>query len=528
MADEEGVKLTAYGYPGDATPDWNSEHGIGDRNNQLVAGPDPTSVALTESERLARFGVEGKSTGEVFEYGGRTYRDDDTAPESDRRIDVFSPDHPPDVGGHASLSASRDDYQIHRPRTEAEYEAMYAPDMPDYRAENEAWHQVHDEESPAKPDTRAPLAAFRTDHPEFGAESDESVLDAMHKRIAPEMDIGKFSDLARQPNGLQSIQNEAMSGLSLIQKIKRMVPALADEDNDKLTKEVYDKLVSQKRIDPQLTDFTDFSDRANPKKGVLNAIANQGMQAWKGAGRESSSQTHAFAAEAYEMPETALDLGQEFYNVLDNPYISGTFLSPDAPKVGSTLKTWAQAADDWLIKNGLGQANDYWDGFLNWMHGQAQAQTKQAQVDATRAAQAQGAAGTAGRVVGGAITGTALQASTILVPGAEAKAAIALAGAWEGLSKYGEAIQAGQDNALLAGIEGAGTGAMARYMMHSPAGRLATGFFNWSANSGNDEVQRLINGEPTDWTEFAMKSGVDVLTGILIGKSSEKGVYRAS
>jgi len=37
------------------------------------------------------FGVEAPSTGNVFNYHGRTFRDDDTAPEGDRRIDVYDP-----------------------------------------------------------------------------------------------------------------------------------------------------------------------------------------------------------------------------------------------------------------------------------------------------------------------------------------------------------------------------------------------------------------------------------------------------
>jgi hypothetical protein len=88
-----GVKITDYGYAGDSTPDWNSAHGIGDHNNQLQAG---LSVALTRSMRQKLFGTSGRSTGRTFQYGGNTYRDDDTAPESDERIDRYSPNHASD------------------------------------------------------------------------------------------------------------------------------------------------------------------------------------------------------------------------------------------------------------------------------------------------------------------------------------------------------------------------------------------------------------------------------------------------
>jgi hypothetical protein len=86
----DGVKITHYGYAGDSTPDTNSMKGIGDRDNRLQAG---ISVALTQSMRRKLFGRGGKSTGQTFQWprGGRTYRDDDTAPQSDLRIDVYDP-----------------------------------------------------------------------------------------------------------------------------------------------------------------------------------------------------------------------------------------------------------------------------------------------------------------------------------------------------------------------------------------------------------------------------------------------------
>jgi hypothetical protein len=83
-----GTKFTHYGYKKDSTPDWNSAHGIGDRNNRLA---DRYSAALTLSERFARFGTRGHSTGQEFVFAGHRLRDDDTAPESDRRVDLYDP-----------------------------------------------------------------------------------------------------------------------------------------------------------------------------------------------------------------------------------------------------------------------------------------------------------------------------------------------------------------------------------------------------------------------------------------------------
>ena len=84
----DGYQFTHYGYPGDSTPDSNSMAGIGDRANKLVPN---ASVALTQSARERLFGVSGKSTGKRFIAAGVEFEDDDSAPQSDLRIDVYDP-----------------------------------------------------------------------------------------------------------------------------------------------------------------------------------------------------------------------------------------------------------------------------------------------------------------------------------------------------------------------------------------------------------------------------------------------------
>ena len=49
------------------------------------------SAALTRAQRQAMFGVAGKSTGREFPWQGHILRDNDTAPESDRRVDIYDP-----------------------------------------------------------------------------------------------------------------------------------------------------------------------------------------------------------------------------------------------------------------------------------------------------------------------------------------------------------------------------------------------------------------------------------------------------
>ena len=92
------MRVTHYGYekPGEQYYDKNSARGIGDRDNMLTYDPEGiTSVALSPSYRLARFGTKGQSTGEVFQVGNRLFRDDDTTSSKlkDHRIDIYDPNN---------------------------------------------------------------------------------------------------------------------------------------------------------------------------------------------------------------------------------------------------------------------------------------------------------------------------------------------------------------------------------------------------------------------------------------------------
>jgi hypothetical protein len=90
------VRVTHYGYEKPHPKNWdpNSAMGIGDRDNMLTYDPEGiTSVALSPSYRLARFGRQRPSTGTVFQVGDRLFRDDDTTADKvkDHRIDIFDP-----------------------------------------------------------------------------------------------------------------------------------------------------------------------------------------------------------------------------------------------------------------------------------------------------------------------------------------------------------------------------------------------------------------------------------------------------
>jgi hypothetical protein len=88
------TKITAYGYPGDTSPDSNSSNGIGNHDNQLspFTGNGVSDAALTASA-AQEYGVSIGQTFTVTGSNGQTYtlRYEDTAPESDSRIDIYDP-----------------------------------------------------------------------------------------------------------------------------------------------------------------------------------------------------------------------------------------------------------------------------------------------------------------------------------------------------------------------------------------------------------------------------------------------------
>jgi P-type conjugative transfer protein TrbL len=97
--------ITAYGYPGDLTPDSNSSNGVGNRNNKLVpfGSAAVTSAALSPEYAFQR----GIALGQQFTQpaaNGQTYnlRYDDTKPDSggDQTVDIYDPNSLLTQGGN--------------------------------------------------------------------------------------------------------------------------------------------------------------------------------------------------------------------------------------------------------------------------------------------------------------------------------------------------------------------------------------------------------------------------------------------
>jgi hypothetical protein len=98
-----GVKITHYGYAGDSTPDWNSEHGIGNHNNQLVPG---TSIAFSP-DLIAEYHLTVGQSVTVTLANGQTLTgrfDDTTAADLTGRVDIYDPNNTITFDGAAVAS----------------------------------------------------------------------------------------------------------------------------------------------------------------------------------------------------------------------------------------------------------------------------------------------------------------------------------------------------------------------------------------------------------------------------------------
>jgi hypothetical protein len=98
-----GVKITHYGYAGDSTPDWNSEHGIGNHNNQLVPG---TSIAFS-SDLIAEYHLTVGQPVTVTLANGQTLTgrfDDTTSADLTGRVDIYDPNNTITFDGAAVAS----------------------------------------------------------------------------------------------------------------------------------------------------------------------------------------------------------------------------------------------------------------------------------------------------------------------------------------------------------------------------------------------------------------------------------------
>lgn len=523
MADDD-IQVTEYGgsvpgdQPGGETYDYNSYHGIGDRQNALVPG---LSVALTPEEREARFGTSGKSTGREFEYEGKTYRDDDTAAQyfkgrdEGKRIDDYQ------GGGSAgALGRVRSEGSL-GPENLLGATSDYSGAEPSSEIPGVSLDPATSDQEAEAINTESPYEAWRRNNPLLAdVVPKEKVISDMHASIAPEMDPGRFGFLAEQPNGYQAIKN-IQNKVSPLQQWRKDHPEFAFYTDEDVSKDTYNKMVQQGRINPAQYDYGAFLQVFNPQ----NPVAATTYNVLKGISEEGAAGVYKASGDIYAAPENlkkwmvaSLDAAFPGYGFSNKPGETGG---------GTKIVKLADAANDWLTKNVPGNdvLSGFWPAVSGWLTSQAQSQRQQEAAAQERAGLAEGVAGEAGRLVGGTAAELATQAPIFAPFGTPQKAAAVLSTMYLGATGYGDAIQAGEDNALLKGFESAASGPMFGYLVNSPIGRLKTGFLNFVMNSGQDQVDRMMKGQKSNWSEFAEHSAVDILLGIMMGKSADKGPY---
>ena len=467
------TRTTYYGYesPGDADYDSASAAGIGDHDNQLSDSDDHHSVALTQSERLARFGTTGQSTGQLFEYNGAVYYDDDTAPESDRRVDIYSPSGPGASGDSDEASQALQEYEEQHMSPE-EVRSKYDSFLPDYPAQPE--EPAKEEEKPKEEPVQSPIDTFKTKFPALSKQSDDDIITKQLQPAFPDVPVDKLAVFARDPNGIKLLKQEELKPLPPLEKFKRSYPDFVkNKKDDEIEQWLYDNQA------PKDTTFEQFKQRLNPPHPTTNALTSGAM--------ESLQSTFS---KIDRLPQTVADLYK----------LAGVY-------------GWEQSASSWLKKNvpGYAGADDYFQQFAKNASDRAKQFNQQAQA-AQKGTEGHPILGTVGEVAGGLP-----EAGLSFAAGAEGTLAALWGMGWEGTTAYGQAVEEHQKNALASAAESMSMRLFGQYLMNTGMGRVASGFANAATSAGEEEVQKWLRGEPNDITKDGKSFGVGLLTGLFMG-----------
>jgi hypothetical protein len=476
------TQTTYYGYerPGDPDYDSASAAGIGDRDNQLSADPSHHSVALTQAERIARFGVSGKSTGQPFEYNGAVYYDEDSAPESNRRVDIYSPSGPQE-GTHA------DEYQhvANMAMSDEQIREKYLAFLPNYYEK-----QAPEEEKPEEPKqspTGDLFTKLKNDHPELSKESDQDIFNKVIRPAFPEISADKLEVYARDPNAAKLIKEEEERPRTPLEKFKIAYPDIAKgKSDDDLSRWLYDNQGAK-------GDYDQFKERLNPPKPSTNAV---GLAAF--AQNVQAAEEHTFA-DIDRAPQSLADLWK-----------------------AAGIYGWEQSATDWARKNvpGYAGADDYFRSFTKSAKERADQFDQQAnqRQEATGSDLGSQVAGVAGQAVG-SVPGVAISFGM----GSTGKAAALWGMAWEGTTGYGRAVEEHQKNAVGSSVQEMGMRGFSQLLMNTGWGRVASGFANSVASAADSEVENWIQGRPSSINQDAKSWIVGLVTGVLMshGKGGE-------
>ena len=483
------VKLTAYGYPGDSTPDAYSSEGIGDHDNKLEASPDHQSVALTHAQRLREFGYERigangvpYSTGKSFEYGGKTYWDEDTAPEGDYRIDVYNPNHPPDKltlrSGQESTSSSK--LSLSGGSDQSALTTSEPP--PEFSEQTDSYSDppAQEDQKPqvGKPDDSilAPqnmVAALMKQHPVYAKSDPQKLWDAFKQKY---------------PTGLQ--------------QLRAVFPQYAKVEDNKFLKAVKEKYFAQDSDD-------EFIDRVNPPSGVAgfyHSIAEQApriVSGWFGG-----------TSEVGKFPE-------RFQNAVNQAVIAlgidkKPILTHDQELVQKRLEALGYKESGQLTPTAKGLLSGIIDPkvaqeITGWAMRQAKAGEQYTQ--SAHIPKPQGIAGQAA-AKGFESLGAAPAIVPAFMPGVEAAPALVLGMIYDAVQGEGKAREKGLDNSLMFGAEGLSYRVLQQWFMYTPRGRMLSALL-WAGGGMADQEAQALLADPQGELHRAFTQPVNTAADLL-------------
>jgi hypothetical protein len=499
---KDGTKHTYYGYKGDVDGDSASRAGHGDAGWAARGGAPLVphyDVALTPSKRIKLFGGDGKtSTGKEFAQDGKTYRDSDTAPEADDRIDEYAPDHPPDPPGTQSYYAS----------------------------------------AKAKVQGKAPIQQWKEDHPDLSKYSDEQIVAAIKPKVAPNMSDDDFRQAAYSPTGAVAIQ-QAFQKLPLLTQARMDHPEYKDWDDDKLVKAMYGSMQKQGITDGMT--FEMFQAKLNPPNPVMTTIANtlksfgdMAQGAIKAVGTQGQDRSDPWAQIANEygqMFSEAAGVAHEsaagFYGAVNGFKQGMSNLSPlkiadqIAQKVG--INSNVQDAYDKFTQQYLRTPFDqYFRRGISFLNDKAEQQRQAAAANFEKAKNLNPVLKLSADIGGSipemaATFGAGYEAK--LATKAESIGRMLWSTMYQASADNGKAVEATAKKQFLQQARAGFTTALQTYLFNSPYGRIQTGLLNALLGANDNDLHAWIQGRPNRIDDKIQPAIVNFALGYMWGHS---------
>jgi hypothetical protein len=422
------------------------------------------------------------STGYEFTFKGKTYRDDDTAPEADKRVDVYDPSHPPDTFHYSANISSKEPQEL------------------------------------------PPIEQMRADYPQLADYSDDQILSELKPKVAPNMSDDDFKKAAYDPNGADTFKKQA-DQMSLMQKARLDFPQYAQLNDDDFTKRVYGLLSKSGQIDPKVTSLDTFKNQLTPPNPVITWLQNTFKQVsdfvttpgaaddpWTGVAKDygkmferAQGTLHESAAGLYGAPQGLANLGQSPLGILDA-------VAKQAGIDSQVQKGYDQFTQKYLQT----PFDDFFRKSLHMLNVASNAQRLAAQAHMEKAKDLNPVL-----AVTADIAGSLPEMAATFGVGAAAKGATKAelvgralwATMYQASAANGKATDATAKQHFLSQYRSGATAALQQLLFSSPYGRLTTGLMNSILGANTQDIQNWIDGKPSEIGETGIATAVNFILG---------------